>query len=126
VWEVVFSCQGQDQVFGSSICVTRGERNQAGEDPEEGHAMYDVCLYWIADDARGSHVRCRYDDVRWSVKEDPDEICCASEPHKRREAHQNVEELLGLVYLAPNGPRIWSFSYGRVVTISLKRPAPFD
>ena len=62
--------------------------------------MYHVCLYGIADNAWSTDVRRRYDYVRWSVEENPDEVCRAGEPDKGREAHQNVKEFLELVYFA--------------------------
>src|SRR6267143_5432648 len=76
-----------------------------------------MCLYRISDYAWSSYVRCRYDYGRWSVEEDPDKICCAGEANKGREAHQNIKELLDLVYLAHDAFRIRLFSYGHVDTL---------
>ena len=129
VWsvrEVVFSCQGQDQMLGGPIRVTCRERNETGENPEERNPLYHVCLYRIARNAWSPYVRCAYDYGGRSVEEDPDKICCASEANKCREAHQNVEELLDLVYLAHDALRTRFFSYGRVVTNSARRLEPFD
>ncbi len=62
VWEVVFSCQGQDQMLSRAISVTCRERNQTSKYPEERNPLYNVCLDWIADNAWSPHVR----------QEDPD------------------------------------------------------
>ncbi len=129
VWsvrEVVFSCQGQDQMLGGPIRVTCRERNETGENPEERNPLYHVCLYRIADNAWSPNVRRRYYYCRWSVEEDPDKICCAGEANKGREAHQNIKELLDLVYFAHDALHNRYFSYGRVVTSNLRRPGRFD
>ena len=88
--------------------------------------MNDVCLYRIPDDAGGPYGRCRYDDGRWSVEEDPDKICCACETNEGGEAHHNIEELLDLVYFPHDAHPTRLFSYGHVVTGSLSRLGPFD
>jgi hypothetical protein len=100
VWEVVFPGQGQDQMLGRPIRVTCRERNETGEYPEERNSLDDVCLYRIARNAWSPYVRCAYDYGGRSVEEDPDKIRCAREANKCREAHQNIEELLDLVYFA--------------------------
>ena len=83
-------------MLGRPIRVTCRERYQAGEDPEERNSL-DHDGTWLRNrqsldpDVRGSYL-----NSRRSVKEDPDEICCAREADNASEAHEKVKELLNL------------------------------
>src|SRR5438477_12440308 len=95
----------QDQEFRSSNRFKILERKQTCKYPYEQNTQNDVCLYRIPDDAGGPYSRCRYDDGRWSVEEDPDKISRACETNEGGEAHQNIEELLDLVYFPHDAHR---------------------
>lgn len=83
-------------MFCRSIGVTRRQRDETGEDPEEWDALYDVGRDLVAWDARRSHIRRTDCNLGWSIDEQPDEVQCAAEAYECREAHQDVDELLDL------------------------------
>lgn len=120
--KVVFSSSLKYDVFGRTVGVPRRQGDQAEEDPEERHPLNYERRELCNCETRNPYVRTPgRNGCRFRVQKCIGKNGCANEADERREAHQNIEELLDPVYEGHDETRI--FHSIHMVVLSL---ASFD
>ena len=78
------------------VRVSCGQRDQAGEDPEERHALDSNILDRVLVDALHSNAALGDYNFWGCCEEDKEEIECAEETRERHETHQGLDQSLEL------------------------------